>query len=69
MPRRLATLAGLAGAAVAAVFAFRRGLGGRSERVDVYFDDGSLVSYASSSAEAQRLLPPARDALAVIRAS
>jgi hypothetical protein len=69
MARRLATLAGFAGGAVAAVLAYRRGLGGRGERVDVYFDDGSLVSFASSSAEAQRLLPPARDALAAVRAS
>lgn len=36
------------------------------ERVDVYFEDGSLVSLGSDSPEAQRLLPRARDLLSTV---
>jgi hypothetical protein len=44
-----------------------RRLGRRTEeRVDVYFEDGSLVSLDGSSPEAQRLLPLARDLLGTV---
>ena len=33
------------------------------ERVDLYFDDGSMVSLPETSPEALRLLPLARDVL------
>jgi hypothetical protein len=36
-----------------------------SERVDLYFDDGSMLSLGDGAAEAQRLLPLAQDALAL----
>jgi len=67
MLRRLLALIGLAGAAVASVLAFRRRFGGGRGRVDVHFDDGSLVSYGSRSPVAQQLLSHARDALSAVR--
>ncbi len=41
--------------------------GGRGDRLDVYFDDGSFVTYVDGSPEADRLLPLARQVLAVAR--
>jgi hypothetical protein len=41
----------------------RRALRRSEERVDLYFDDGSMISLEGDSAEAQRLLPVARDLL------
>jgi len=37
------------------------------ERVDLYFEDGSLVSLGGASPEAARLLPLAHDALRAAR--
>ena len=42
---------------------YRRSNGRRRDRVDVYFDDGSMVSFVEGSLEAEKLLPVARDAL------
>ena len=38
------------------------------QRVDVYFDDGSMVSLAAGSPDADRLMPHADDVLAAARA-
>ncbi|HEX7526376.1 MAG TPA: hypothetical protein VF327_08720 [Gaiellaceae bacterium] len=46
---------------------YRRSTGRRRDRVDVYFDDGSMVSFVEGSPEAEKLLPIARDTLAVAR--
>lgn len=67
MRPRLVTLAGLASGAFAGVVAYRRSFGRRRDRLDVYFDDGSMVSFAEGSPEADRLLPLARDVLAASR--
>lgn len=40
---------------------------GRRERVDLYFADGSMVSLAGDSNEAQLLIPHAREALRATR--
>jgi hypothetical protein len=56
----------LAGAAVAAFVWRRRGAGPR-ERVDLYFSDGSMVSFGPGSPEGDRLLPLAGRALAAAR--
>ena len=40
---------------------------GAHERVDLYFDDGSMVSLAPGDADADRLLGLARDALSAAR--
>ena len=60
MRRRLFALAGFASGALAGTVAYRRWLGGNRERLDVYFDDGSFVTYGAGSKEAARLLPLAR---------
>jgi len=67
MTRRLLALAGFASGALAGTAAYRHFLGGRSERLDVYFDDGSFVTFAGSSPEAARLLPLARQVLLAAR--
>ena len=40
---------------------FRRG-----QRVDLYFEDGSMISLEGDSSDAQRLLPVARDLLSTV---
>jgi hypothetical protein len=52
---------------VAAVAFLRRGAARRRERVDLYFADGSMVSLADGSPEAERLLLLGRDALRAAR--
>jgi hypothetical protein len=46
---------------------YRRSTGRRRDRVDVYFDDGSMVSLVEGSPEAEKLLPVARDVLSAAR--
>ena len=58
--RLLAGLVLAAGAAVAAT-AYRRRAARRRERVDLYADDGSMVSVADGAPEAERLLALARE--------
>jgi hypothetical protein len=65
MRRRSFTLAGFASGALAATVAYRRWFGGNGERLDIYFDDGSFVTFGTGSPEAARLLPLARQVLAV----
>ncbi len=65
MRRRLFALAGFAGGALAGTVAYRRWLGGDRERLDVYYEDGSFVTFGAGSAEGARLLPLARQVLAV----
>ena len=68
MPRRkLLGLLGFGTGLFAGSFLYRRSFGRRRERVDVYFDDGSMVSFADGSPEAERLLPAARDVLSAAR--
>jgi hypothetical protein len=65
--RRLLTLAGFAGGALAGTAAYRRWFGGSRQRVELYFDDGSFVTFAAGSAEAARLVPLAQQVLAAAR--
>jgi len=61
-PRALPFLLGAG--AIAAIFAFlRRGLARRRERVDLYFEDGSMVSLGEGSPESAQLLQIARTVL------
>jgi hypothetical protein len=53
--------------AAAAAFAWRRRGAGPRERVDLYFSDGSIVSFGSGSPEGERLFPLARRALVAAR--
>jgi hypothetical protein len=61
--RRLLRLAGLASGALAGTLAYRRWVGGGRGRIDVYFGDGSFVTFVAGSPEAERLLPLARQVL------
>jgi ferric-dicitrate binding protein FerR (iron transport regulator) len=61
--RRLLTLAGFATGALAGTAAYRRWVGAGRERLDVYFADGSFVTFDAGSREAARLLPLARQIL------
>jgi hypothetical protein len=61
--RRSAALAvGIVGGMVAGA-AFVRRQAAQQERVDVYYDDGSMVSLTDGSPGADRLLPLAREIL------
>ncbi|HET8606505.1 MAG TPA: hypothetical protein VFL66_05680 [Gaiellaceae bacterium] len=46
---------------------YRRRGARRRERVDLYYEDGSTVSHAAGSPEAERLLALARDVLDAAR--
>jgi hypothetical protein len=62
----LAALA-LAGSAAAAAALWLRREESPREHVDLYFADGSMVSFVPGSAEGDRLLPIARRVLASAR--
>jgi hypothetical protein len=62
----LAALTVAAGTAAAAALWLRRGASPR-EHVDLYFADGSMVSFVPGSPEGDRLLPIARRVLAAAR--
>jgi hypothetical protein len=67
MLRRLLGLAALLGFALAVASFVRRGASRRRERVDLYYDDGSMVSLPDGSPESDRLLSLGRDALRTAR--
>jgi hypothetical protein len=67
MKRRSIALAGFVSGALAGTAVYRRWLGGGHERLDVYFDDGSFVTFGRSSPETARLLPLARQVLLAAR--
>jgi hypothetical protein len=64
--RKLLALVGF-GTGIFAGSVFLRRSARRPDRVDVYFDDGSLVAFVDGSHEADKLLPVAREALAAVR--
>ena len=67
MKRKFFALLGFGTGIFAGSVLFRRSFARRRDRVDVYFDDGSMVSFADGSAEADAMLPLARNALAAVR--
>jgi len=62
--RALAVGAAL-GSAAGAIFLRRRARSG--DRVELYFDDGTLVTVGRGEPEAERLLSPARELLGAAR--
>jgi len=58
--RRLLTGLALAAGSLGGTILFRRRAGRRRDRVDLYYEDGSMVSLAEASPEAAALLPAAR---------
>ena len=67
MRRKVVALVGLIGAWIAAVVFLRRAAPPRRDRVDLYYDDGSIQSLSDGTPEAARLLPFARQALDAAR--
>ena len=65
--RRLLGLAALVGFVLAVASFVRRGAVRRRERVDLYYDDGSMVSLPDGSPDSERLLELGRDALRAAR--
>jgi hypothetical protein len=65
--RRLFGFLMLAGVAFAGIVVYRRRSAARRERIDLYYEDGSLVSFDDGSDGAARLLPLGRDALRAAR--
>jgi hypothetical protein len=63
MRRKALGLFGFATGLFAGSVLYRRTLARRRERVDVYFEDGSMITYDDGSPEAASMLPIARDAL------
>jgi hypothetical protein len=63
MRRKSIALAGFASGALAGTAAYRHWFGGSRERLDIYFDDGSFVTFSAGSPESARLLPLARQVL------
>ena len=56
------------GLGMAAGVVYERWLSDRRDQLDVYFDDGSFVTYVDGSAAAEKLLPLARQVLAAVQA-
>jgi hypothetical protein len=65
--RRFAALVVAAGSVAGAAALWRRRGGKGKEHVDVYFADGSTVTFAEGSDEATRLVPIARRVLSHAR--
>jgi hypothetical protein len=68
MRRKVIALLGCVTGLLAVTAFIRRGSMRTREHVDLYFGDGSMVSLSDGSAEAQRLLPLARELLRTTRA-
>ena len=67
MKRRALGLFGFATGLFAGSVLYRRTVARRRERVDVYFENGSMITLDDGSPEADALLPIARDALSAAR--
>lgn len=67
MRRKVLGLLGFGTGLFAGSVLYRRSFGRRREGIDVYFGDGSMISFADGSPEAAVFLPIARDAIAAAR--
>jgi hypothetical protein len=67
MRRKLLGLFGFATGLAAGTVLYRRGAARKRERVDLYFDDGSMVSLGDGSPGAEALLPVARRIISAAR--
>jgi len=66
MPKRRIIIGALIGAgSFAGTIFYRRRSARNRTRVDLYFDDGSMLSLADSTPEAERVLPLAHELLAL----
>ena len=69
MKRKLLGLLGFGTGILAGSVFYRRSFARRRDRVDIYFGDGSMVSFVEGSPEADKLIPVAREALAAAHRS
>ena len=67
--RRLSGLIVLAAVAAGAAVLVRRRLSGSRERVELYYEDGSMTSLEDGSPDTERLLDFARGALDAARSA
>ncbi len=67
MRRKSIALASLALGWLIGFVLYRRTAGSRRDRVDLYLEDGSMVSLDEGTASLERLLPLARDTLRAAR--
>jgi hypothetical protein len=65
--RKLLALGALVAGWAVGIALLRRTAGIRHERVDLYYEDGSMQSISEGAPEAARLLPLARSALSAAR--
>jgi hypothetical protein len=63
MRRKLVAALALVAGWIVGLALYRRTAARRRERVDLYFEDGSMLSLAEATPESYRLLPLAREAL------
>ena len=68
MRRKLLAVAALLGGWAAGMALLRRTAAARRERVDLYYEDGSMQSLSDGTTEAARMLPLAHEALRAARA-
>ncbi len=66
--RRLFGFLALLGVAFVGILVYRRRFASRQERAELYYEDGTLVTHADGSSEAQTLLPLARELIETARA-
>lgn len=64
MSRRLLRALTLAGLAAGAIALLRRRTARRRDRVDLYYEDGSMASLGEGTEAGDRILPLAREILA-----
>ena len=62
MRRSVVALLGILGGLIAGA-AFIRRRAANSERADLYYEDGSMISIENGSADAERLFPLAREVI------
>jgi hypothetical protein len=69
MPRKrgVLTAAALAAGSLAGAIVYRRRSSRHEARVDLYYEDGSMVSLAEGSPDAEQLLPLAQGVLDAAR--
>jgi len=67
MRRSAAAALGVVGGMLAGAAFIRRRSAQQRERVDLYYQDGSMISLSNGSPDAERLLPLARELLRAAR--
>jgi hypothetical protein len=65
--RKVLGLLGFGTGVFAGSVLYRRSTARRRERVDIYFADGSMLTFSDGSTEADALLPVARELLSAAR--